>query len=66
MLKPGKLFDDIAWMTKVNDESIKRKEKSERRFGDILCEEINYCQKYVDPEVMEQQKVVEDIGALYF
>ena len=53
-LAQGKLLDDIAWVAKVHSEALLRQVRGELLFADRLCEEINYCEKFVDPEELKR------------
>ena len=62
----GKLLDDIGWIAKVNEESTKRKEKSEYLFSDSLCQEIDFCKNYVDPDDQLQLDAEEEVTPVFF
>ena len=53
-LAQGKLLDDIAWIAKVHSEALLRQVRGELLFADRLCEEMHYCEKYVDPEELKR------------
>jgi len=53
-LTEGKLLDDLAWIAKVHSEALLRQARGEVGFPDKMCEEIRYCQKYVDPEELKK------------
>ncbi len=65
-LVQGKLLDDIAWLAKVHGESIDRKVKGEVRFPDRLCEEINWCQPWVDPVKLREKQAQATMEAVFF
>lgn len=62
----GKVLDDIAWLAKVHGESVIKKARGELKFSDKLCEEIDWCKPYVDPEKLKEKKVQESIEAVFF
>jgi hypothetical protein len=49
----GKLVDDIAWIAFLHHEAIVAREKTDHLFADRLCETIEYCSKWVDPDAEE-------------
>jgi hypothetical protein len=65
-LTRGKLLDDIAWLGKVHSESVVRKAKAEQAFPDKLCEEIDWCKAYVDPEKLREKQAQETMEAVFF
>ena len=65
-LVQGKLLSDITWLAKVHIESVARKVKGELRFGDKLCEEINWCQKWLDPQKLKEKAATESMDMVFF
>ena len=55
-LGEGKLLDDVAWIAKVHSEALLRQVRGEVSFADKLCEEVSFCEKYVDPEELKRQQ----------
>ena len=51
------LLDDVSWIAKMHHEALVRKAKGEVSFADKLCEEVEYCTRYVDPLEAAQQEV---------
>lgn len=62
----GKLLDDIAWLAKVHEESIVKKAKAELRFPDKLCEEIDWCEPWIDPEQLKEKEIRKQLEPVYF
>ena len=65
-LTSGKLLDDVSWLGKVHSESVIRKAKAEQAFPDKLCEELDWCKAYVDPEVLKEKQAQETMEAVFF
>ncbi|RYH31181.1 hypothetical protein EON65_03185 [archaeon] len=62
----GKVLDDISWLAKVHGESVIKKARGELKFSDKLCEEIDWCQPYIDPEKLKEKKAQESVEAVFF
>jgi hypothetical protein len=62
----GKLLDDIAWLSKVHEEGIKKRAKAELRFPDKLCEEIDWCQPWMDPDKLKEKEIRASLEPVYF
>lgn len=62
----GKMLDDIAWLAKVWGESVAKRAKGEQRFGDKLCEEIDYCEKWMEPEKMAEKVAQQSMDMVFF
>lgn len=62
----GKLLDAIAWLAKVHDEGIIKKAKAEQRFHDKLCEELDWCQPWLDPEKLKEKEVKKTLEPVFF
>lgn len=60
------MLDDIAWLAKVHDESVSRRAKGEMRFEDKLCQEIDWCKPWVDPETAKEKEAERTMEAVYF
>jgi hypothetical protein len=56
----GSLLEDISWISFMHAENIERKGKADKLFGDSLCESINFCQKWTDPDA-EEEVVMEEV-----
>jgi len=54
-LVQGALLDDISWIAFMHSESIARKGKAEKIFAESLCESVNFCEKWVDPDAEEEE-----------
>lgn len=54
------LLDDISWIAFMHSEAIARKGKVERLFSESLCESVNFCEKWVDPDA-EEEVIVEEV-----
>jgi hypothetical protein len=65
-LVKGKLLDDIAWLSKVHEEGIKKRAKAELRFPDKLCEEIDWCQPWMDPDKLKEKEIRASLEPVYF
>ncbi len=59
-------MDDIAWLTKVHEESIRKKAKGEQRFMDKLCEEIDWCHPWMDPDKIKEKEVRASLEPVFF
>lgn len=55
-LAQGKLLDDISWISKVHSEALIRKAKAEVSFADALCQEVGFCEKWLDPEELRKRE----------
>eukprot|EP01039_Chlorochromonas_danica_P011107 gene11106-12374_t len=62
----GKLLDDISWLAKVHGESIVRKAKGELKFSDKLCQEIDWCKPWMEPEKLKEKEVRETMEEVFF
>ena len=62
----GKLLEDIAWLSKVHEESIAKKSKAELRFPDKICQEIDWCEPWVDPEKLKEKEIRKALEPVYF
>ncbi len=62
-LSSGPLQSDIAWLAYMHAEAIPRKKKANKLFKDQLCEEVKFCEAWVDEEeaAKEQAKKVEPV-----
>ena len=62
-LSSGPQHSDIAWLAYMHAEAIPRQKKANKLFKDQLCEEINFCEAWVDEEeaAQEQAKKVEPV-----
>jgi len=60
------MLDDIAWLAKVHGESVQRKAKAELRFPDKLCEEIDWCEPWIDPQKKREKEAEASLEAVYF
>jgi hypothetical protein len=62
-LSPGRYHSDVAWLAYMHAESIPRQKKASRLFKDQICEELKFCQPYVDEEeaAMQEAKKVEPV-----
>jgi hypothetical protein len=65
-LAQGKLLDDISWLSKMHGESVARKAKAELKFPDKLCEEIDWCQPWIDPERLKEKEAQASIEQVFF
>lgn len=65
-LTEGKLLDDISWLAKVHGESIVRKAKGELKFSDKLCQEIDWCKPWMEPEKLKEKEVRENMEEVFF
>lgn len=55
----GKLFNDIIWLAKIHGEAISNKKLTEIRFSDSLCQEINYCEAWLPPDLLKKKQTIE-------
>lgn len=55
-LAEGTLLDDVAWIAKMHSEALARKAKGEVGFADKLCEEVRFCERYVDPLDLQREQ----------
>eukprot|EP01038_Epipyxis_sp_PR26KG_P011867 gene11867-15883_t len=62
----GKLLDDIAWLAKVHGESVIKRAKAEVAFPDKLCEEIDFCKPWVEPEKLKEQIAQKTMEQVFF
>jgi hypothetical protein len=62
----GKLLDDIAWLAKMHGESVVRKAKAELKFPDKLCQEIDWCKPWVDPEKLKEKEAEASMEQVFF
>mmetsp|Transcript_32646 Transcript_32646/g.71827 ORF Transcript_32646/g.71827 Transcript_32646/m.71827 type:complete len:87 (+) Transcript_32646:1076-1336(+) len=65
-LVQGKMLDDVAWLAKVHHESILRQAKAELAFPDKLCQEIDFCEAYMDPEEKREREAQQTMEAVFF
>ncbi len=65
-LVEGKLLDDISWLAKVHGESIAKRAKGEQKFEDKLCEEIDWCKPWVDPEEAKEKEAEKTLEQVFF
>jgi hypothetical protein len=54
-----KLFQDITWLAKVHSEELSNKKISETRFSDSLCQEINYCEEWLPPDLLKKKQTLD-------
>ena len=59
-LTEGSLSEDISWISFMHAENIERKGTADKLFADSLCESVNYCEKWVDPDA-EEVVVMEEV-----
>jgi hypothetical protein len=50
----------------VHGESVVRKAKAELRFPDKLCEEINWCQPWIDPQKLREKEAEASLEPVFF
>jgi len=62
----GKLLEDVCWFAKVHAESVMRKDRGEMRFPDKLCEELNWCVPWVDPEELREKEIRDTMEPVFF
>lgn len=55
-LSPGKYHSDVSWLAYMHTESIPRQKKANRLFKDQICEELKFCEPYVDEEEAAKQE----------
>ena len=51
---------------KVHSESVLRKARGEQSFPDKLCEEINWCEPWIDPLAKREKEAQETMEAVFF
>lgn len=65
-LTEGKLLDDVAWLAKMHGESVVRKAKAELKFPDKLCQEIDWCKPWIDPEKLKEMEAEANMEQVFF
>jgi hypothetical protein len=62
-LSSGTLHSDISWIAYMHAESIPRRKLATKLFKDQLCEEMKFCEPFVDEEeaAKEEAKKVEPV-----
>lgn len=65
--------EDIAWMSKMHHEVIKKKELGSLRFPDRVCEAISnqatgkkFCEKWIDPDQLRRKTIEETIEPVFY
>ena len=55
----------ITWMVKLHMEKVQHRTRGDLLFEDLLCSEINYCSKYVDPEEIKKREIALNVEAVF-
>ena len=56
---------DVAWITKLHFEAIAKGLFTHRNFPDMACENLSKCQRWVDTESDEREKVMNEIDPVF-
>ena len=66
-------MEDIAWMSKMHHEVIKKRELGSLRFPDRVCEAIlneatgkKFCDKWIDPDLLRRKTLEESIEPVFY
>ena len=73
LLVKGNGPDDIAWMSKMHHEVLKKRELGSLRFSDRVCEAIvnestgkKFCEKWIDPDLLRRKTLEETIEPVFY
>ena len=73
LLVKGRGTEDIAWMSKMHHEVVKKRELGGLRFPDRVCEAIlnestgkKFCEKWIDPDLLRRKTIEESIEPVFY
>jgi hypothetical protein len=56
---------DVAWISKLHYEAIRKGRFTHRNFPDMACENLGQCRRWVDPEGDAREAVLNEVEAVF-
>lgn len=64
-LTSGSLQDDLGWVLKVHSETVDKKGRSDTKFDEKACQEVKFCEKWIDPTEMKKIELEKAVDAVF-
>ena len=64
-LTSGTRRDDLGWVLKVHAESVDKKGRSDTKFDEKACQEVKFCEKWIDPTEMKKIELEKAVDAVF-
>lgn len=64
-LTTDRLMDDLGWILKVHLEGVEKRLRSDSQFADKACNEVKFCEKWLEPDVVKKKELEKKVEAVY-
>jgi hypothetical protein len=64
-LTSGSRRDDLGWVLKVHAEAVDRKARSDTKFDEKACQEVKFCERWIDPSEMKKIELEKAVDAVF-